>query len=85
MRGLKGRVVGGTIGRLYAATVPAALLALFVSLLVDNVVSGPRTASMITIVLGGGGALLVFVLFAQALRITEVTDVGRTLRSRLSR
>jgi putative peptidoglycan lipid II flippase len=85
MRGLKGRVVGGTIGRLYAATVPAALLALFVSLLVDNVVSGPRFASMITIVLGGGGALLVFILFAQALRITEVTDVGRTLRSRLSR
>jgi murein biosynthesis integral membrane protein MurJ len=85
MRGLKGRVVGGTIGRLYAASVPAALLALFVSLLVDNVVSGPRTASMITIVLGGGGALLVFILFAQALRITEVTEIGRTLRSRLSR
>ena len=85
LRGLRGRAINSTVGRLYAATVPAALLALFVSLLVDNVVSGPRMASVITIVLGGGGALLVFLLFAQALRITEVTDVGRTLRARLGR
>ncbi len=83
--GLDGRTIGSSVSRMYAATVPAALLALFVSLLVDNVVSGPRAASIITIVLGGGGALLVYLLFAQALRITELTAVGSTLRSKLGR
>jgi murein biosynthesis integral membrane protein MurJ len=83
--GLDGRAIGSSVSRMYAATVPAALLALFVSLLVDNVVSGPRFASIITIVLGGGGALLVYLLFAQALRITELTAVGSTLRSKLGR
>jgi len=83
--GLDGRAIGSTVGRMYAATVPAALLALFVSLLVDNVVSGPRTAAIITIVLGGGGALLVYVLFARSLRITELTGLGRAVMSRLRR
>jgi putative peptidoglycan lipid II flippase len=83
MRGLDGRTIASTVGRMYAATIPAALLAVFVSLLVENVVSGPHAAAAITIVLGAGGALLVYVLFARSLRITELAGLGRAARSGL--
>jgi len=83
LRGLDGHAIAGTVGRMYAATIPAALLTVFVSLLVENVVSGPHAAAAITIVLGGGGALLVYILFARSLRITELAGLGRGARSGL--
>jgi putative peptidoglycan lipid II flippase len=83
--GLDGRAIGGAVARMYAATVPAAMLALLVSLLVDHVVTGARGAALLAIVLGGGGALLVYVLFARSLRITELTSLSRTVLSRLGR
>jgi putative peptidoglycan lipid II flippase len=83
--GLDGRAIGGAVARMYAATVPAAMLALLMSLLVDHVVTGARGAALLAIVLGGGGALLVYVLFARSLRITELTSLSRTVLSRLGR
>ena len=85
MDGLDGPAIGSSVGRMYAATVPAALLAVFVSLLVDNVVSGAHVAAIITLVLGGGGALLVYVLFARSLHITELTGLSRSALSGLGR
>jgi putative peptidoglycan lipid II flippase len=85
MSGLDGRAIGSAVGRMYAATVPAALLALLMSLLVEHLVGGARSAALLAIVLGGGGALLVYVLFARSLRITELTSLSRTVLSRLGR
>jgi putative peptidoglycan lipid II flippase len=85
MHGLDGPAISSSVGRMYAATVPAALLAVLVSLLVDNVVSGARVAAIAILVLGGGGALLVYVLFARSLRITELTGLSRSALSRLGR
>ncbi len=85
MSGLDGRAIGSAVGRMYAATVPAALLALLMSLLVEHIVGGARSAALLAIVLGGGGALLVYVLFARSLRITELTSLSRTVLSRLGR
>ncbi len=83
MRGLDGRTIASTVGRMYAATIPAALLALFVSLLVRERRLRPARR-------GGahhdrarrGGAFLVYVLFARSLRITELTGLRRAARSR---
>jgi putative peptidoglycan lipid II flippase len=85
MHGLDGPAISSSVGRMYAATVPAALLALFVSLLVHNIVSGPHVAAVLILVLGGGGALLVYVLFARSLRVVELTGLSRSALSRLGR
>ena len=85
MHGLDGPAISSSVGRMYAATVPAALLALFVSLLVHNIVSGPHVAAVLILVLGGGGALLVYVLFARSLRVAELTGLSRSALSRLGR
>jgi len=81
--GLDGTVIGSTLGRMYAATIPAALLAALVSVLVSGF--GARTSAIITIVIGGGAALVVYVIFAMVLQVTELTSLGRTLRARLGR
>ena len=85
MDGLDGLAISSSVGRMYAATVPAALLALFVSLLVHNIVSGPHVAAVLILVLGGGGAVLVYVLFARSLRVAELTGLSRSALSRLGR
>ena len=83
--GLGGQSIGSTVGRMHVAAVPAALLALLVTLIVGNVITGSRSAAAVSIVLGGGGALLVYLLFARALRIGELTSVTSMLMRRLGR
>jgi putative peptidoglycan lipid II flippase len=83
--GLDGRAVGSTLARMHAAAVPAALLAALIGLLVGSFVTGPRSAALITLVLGGGGGLLVYLLFARALQVRELSSVSRTILSRLRR
>jgi hypothetical protein len=48
-------------------------------------VSGPRVGAAITIVLGGGGALLFYAMFARALQVTELTSLTRNLMARFGR
>jgi putative peptidoglycan lipid II flippase len=83
--GLDGRVIGSTLGRMYAASIPAALLAVTVSVLVGNIVSGAHISAAISIVLGGGGALLFYAMFARALQVTELTSLTRNLMARFGR
>ena len=44
-----------------------------------------RRCGIVTLIIGGSGALLLYLLFAKALRITEVTELTSGLRSRLGR
>jgi putative peptidoglycan lipid II flippase len=83
--GLDGRAVSGTLIRMHAASIPAAMLAVTVGALVGILVSGARLGAAITIVLGGGGALMVYVLFARALQVTELTSLTRIVKARLGR
>ena len=51
-----------------------------------NVRSGPGPAfGIVTVILGGSGALLLYLLFARALKITELTELLSGLRTRLRR
>ena len=40
---------------------------------------------VVTVILGGGGALLLYVLFARVFGVTELTEVLAGLRTRLRR
>jgi putative peptidoglycan lipid II flippase len=77
LRGLDGWRIGRSLVRMHAATVPAALIAVVVGML-----SGSAIA---TVIVGGGLALLLYVLFARALRIDELSSLSNAMLGRLRR
>jgi putative peptidoglycan lipid II flippase len=82
MRGLDGHAVGQSLARMHVATLPAALVALIADIVIGT---GSFFAATGTLILGGGGALVTYVLVARAMHIRELTTVTRTLRARLGR
>jgi putative peptidoglycan lipid II flippase len=77
LRGLDGYRIGRSLVRMHAATLPAALLVVLVGLLVGN--------AYVDVIIGGGLAVGLYLLFARALRIEELTGLTRTVLARLGR
>ncbi|MFD0274959.1 murein biosynthesis integral membrane protein MurJ [Kitasatospora sp. NPDC127111] len=82
--GLDTKRIGKTYTRLAAASVPAALVGVGVSLAVQQVLGG-WPGSVLTIVLAGGLQLAVFVLIAKKLRVEELNAMLGMVRGRLGR
>jgi putative peptidoglycan lipid II flippase len=83
--GLAGRQIASTLLRMHLAAIPALLFAWAVTFMVGVIfVSGP-VYGLVTVLIGGSGGLLLYLLFARALRISEVTDLMATVQSRLHR
>jgi putative peptidoglycan lipid II flippase len=85
MRGLAGKTIAVSLIHMHMAAVPGAIFALAVSFAVGVVLSPGPAFGIVTIIVGGSGALLLYVLFAKALGIRELTELGSGLRSRLGR
>ena len=68
-----------------AAAVPAMLFAWAVTFMVGVLLAPGLVDGLIVTVLGGGGGLLLYLLFARGLAITEVTDLMATVKARLGR
>jgi putative peptidoglycan lipid II flippase len=83
--GLDGRAIMSSLVRMHVATIPAVIFAVAVSVMVNAVVAGGTIAAMITVVLAGSGALLLYVLFAKAFQISEVSDLTGGLTARFRR
>lgn len=83
--GLAGHEIGASLLRMHAAAVPGALFALAVAVMMTAVFSTGKVAAAFVVLLGGGGALVLYVMFARALRIAEVTNLLAMVRSRLGR
>jgi putative peptidoglycan lipid II flippase len=77
LRGLDGFRIGRSLVRMHAATLPAALLAILVGLVTPN--------AYVVVIIGGGLAAAMYLLFARALRIEELTGLTRTVLARLGR
>ncbi len=77
LRGLDGWLIGRSLVRMHAATLPAALVAILVGLLSSN--------AYVTVIFGGGLAVLLYLSFARALRIDELTSLTRTVMARVRR
>jgi putative peptidoglycan lipid II flippase len=77
LRGLDGYRIGRSLVRMHAAALPAALLAVLVGMLTDS--------ALADVILGGGLALGMYLLFARALRIEELTGLSRAVLARLGR
>src|SRR5580692_5027282 len=67
LRGLDGYHITRSLVRMYAATVPAALLAILVGLIVGSAFG--------TVIIGGGLAIALYLLFARILRIEEISSL----------
>jgi putative peptidoglycan lipid II flippase len=77
LRGLDGFRIGQSLVRMHAATLPAALIAVLIGLLVGN--------AYVVVFIGGGLAVGMYLLFARTLKIEEVTSLTGTVLSRLGR
>jgi putative peptidoglycan lipid II flippase len=77
LRGLDGYRIGRSLVRMHAATLPAALMAVLVALVSSN--------AYVDVIIGGGLAMVIYLVFGRALRIEELTGLTRSVRARLGR
>jgi putative peptidoglycan lipid II flippase len=80
--GLDGRRVGAALLRMNAAAIPGVIFAIAVSVMVGSVISAGRIAALLTVALGGSGAMLLYALFAKAFGVTELDDLTASVRAR---
>jgi putative peptidoglycan lipid II flippase len=85
MRGLAGHEIARSLFKMTLASIPAAIFALAATFAVGVILPSGPAFGMITIIFGGSGALLLYVLFAKALGVTELAELTAGLRTRLRR
>jgi putative peptidoglycan lipid II flippase len=85
LRGLGGREIARSLFRMHIAAIPAAVFALAITFAVGVVLPAGPAFGLVTLIIGGSGALLLYVLFAKALGVTELAELTAGLRMRLRR
>ena len=85
LHGLAGRQIAVSLVRMHLAALPCLFFALAASLMVSVVLPPGPAYGIVTVIVGGGGALLLYLVFAKALGITELTELTSGLRTRLRR
>ena len=85
LHGLAGRQIAGSLVRMHLAAIPSLFFALAASLMVGVILPPGPAFGIVTVIIGGSGALLLYLLFAKALGIGEVTELTSGLRTRLGR
>jgi len=82
---LDGRVITRSLVRMHVAAVPSLIFAFAVSAAVRTVVHPGPAYGFITVVFGGGGALLLYVIVAKALRLDELSQLMQMVGGRFGR
>jgi putative peptidoglycan lipid II flippase len=77
LRGLDGWRIGRSLVRMHAATIPAALIAIVVESVTGN--------AYVDVIIGGGLAFAMYLIFARVLRIEELNGLTRMLLARVGR
>src|SRR6516164_1604547 len=80
LHGLAGRQIARSLIRMHLAALPCLFFALAASLMVSVVLPPGPAYGIVTVIVGGGGALLLYLVFAKALGITELTELTSGLR-----
>jgi putative peptidoglycan lipid II flippase len=83
--GLGGRAIGRSLLRMHAAAVPAAALALAVTLAAGSALPAGWADALITATVAGCAATCLYLLLAGRLRVTEVTEMLAAGAARLRR
>jgi putative peptidoglycan lipid II flippase len=82
---LDGRLVTRSLVRMHVATIPALIFALVTTVTVGVVLHPGPVYGFITSIVGGGGALLLYVIVAKALRLDELSALMRMVGGRFGR
>jgi putative peptidoglycan lipid II flippase len=85
LHGLAGRQIAASLINMHLAAIPGLIFALATSFMIGVILPPGPAFGIVTVILGGSGALLLYLLFARALRITELTELLSGLRTRLRR
>jgi putative peptidoglycan lipid II flippase len=83
--GLDGHQMTRSLVRMHVAAVPSCLLAVAVSVMIGVILPAGRVGAAVTMVLAGSGALLLYVMFSRALKVTELADLTNTVLARFRR
>jgi putative peptidoglycan lipid II flippase len=83
--GLDGRWIASSLLRMHGAGIPAMIFAWATTFMVGVLVAAGPLFGLVTTAIGGSGGLLLYVLFARALGVTETADLGATVKARLGR
>lgn len=81
--GLDGKRIAWTLVRTLLASLPAVVFAVAMTMAVGVVFHPGPVNGLLTALLGGGGALLMYLLFARALGVRELADLAGTITARL--
>ncbi len=79
---LDGRAITRSLVKMYVAAIPAALFALEMGFAVGVVIHPGFAYGLVTVLLGGGGGLLLYVLFARGLHLREIANLMATIGGR---
>jgi putative peptidoglycan lipid II flippase len=79
---LDGRVITRSLIRMHVASIPALIFAFAVSVVVGGVFHPGAVYGFVTVLIGGGGALLLYMAMARALRLEELSDLMRMVAGR---
>jgi putative peptidoglycan lipid II flippase len=82
---LDGRVITRSLIRMHAAAVPALVFAFAVSFWLRSVFHPGPVYGFLTVAVGGGGALLLYLIAAKALRLEELSPVLRMILGRFGK
>ncbi|HEY6277618.1 MAG TPA: murein biosynthesis integral membrane protein MurJ [Streptosporangiaceae bacterium] len=85
LRGLDGHEIARSLIRMHLAAVPGVIFALATSFMIGVLLSPGPAFGIATLIVGGSGALLLYLLFARALGVTEISELTAGLRTRLHR
>jgi putative peptidoglycan lipid II flippase len=83
--GLDGAAVTQTLVRMHVATIPAAVFALAVSVMAGAVFGSGHLGAFVTLLVGGIGAVLLYMLFARAFHVRELADLTQSVSRRFRR
>lgn len=82
---LDGRVVTRSLVRMHVASIPALIFAFVASITVGVVLHPGPVYGFVTSLVGGGGALLLYVIVAKALHLDELSQLMRMVGGRFGR
>jgi putative peptidoglycan lipid II flippase len=85
LHGLAGRQIGESLLRMHAAAIPAAVLALAITVGADRALGEGRASSLVSAAVAGTCALAAYVALAYFFRVRELTGLATTVLARLRR
>jgi putative peptidoglycan lipid II flippase len=83
--GLDGHTVASSLVRMHLASLVPACFAIAISLMVGVLLPTGRLGAFVIIALAGSGGVLLYVMFARALRVSELAGLTETVSARFRR